>query len=272
MKEFKDATLVLRQWFAENANTGFVDMMRNLAMLRDALPALKPRPLPPCPRPCNLRQVGQSQHFSKSQRPKSLPPVGSQDRTDAKALRRCCSEPPLGRFRKAIMQTDVPAFLKDRTKPLVAKHVVPKAPPKARTHEAAEQPKPDITQKAKQKEIGNIRTPPRRVRALQEIPFSVPKHHASIDFSSSVHESDDVSKAQEYIKAISAKLDAARARKTSIPESKVQVALPTTLRVPHTSAVSRNNPGTQFDVKKRSDDFASPSGTSCSTVSEVRAA
>jgi len=236
MKEFKDAIVVMRQWFAENANTSFVDMMRNLAMLREALPALKPQPLPPCPRRCNLRRVGQTQQVSKSQRSKSTPPVSSQDGVDAKAMRRCSSEPPLGGFRKVIIQIDVPAFLKDRTKPLVAKQVVPKAPPKARSQEVVEQPMPDVIQNAKQ--FGNIRTPPRRVRALQEIPFSVPKHHASIDFCSSVHESDDVSKAQEYIKTLSAKLDATRARKNSITESKVQVALPMTLKVPHASAVS----------------------------------
>jgi len=273
MKDFKEATVAMRQWFAENADAGFVDIMRNLAMLRDALPAMKPQPLPPCPRPHNLRQVGQPLHVSKLRRAQSMPAISMQDRIECKVLRRCKSEPPRGSLRKAMTrQAAAGALLKKPSKPKGVKPTVPKVPPGTRLQEIAAQPATDASRKAHEKDIAHVRTPPRRMNALQEIPFSVPKHHASVDFCAPSDESDDVSKAQEYIKNLSAKLVAARDGKSLVAESKLQVASPVTLNVPHASVLSGNAPSIKFDITARRAHLPNPFGTSCSTSSEVRVA
>lgn len=95
-KEFADITLALRRWFAESEHTGFSDMMRCLATLREALPPPpKQAALPLQPRSSSSRQVREK--ATPGQRAQSEPRTGIDNGRSSSASavrRRCKSAPP----------------------------------------------------------------------------------------------------------------------------------------------------------------------------------
>lgn len=134
LAEFRDVSLAMCRWFAEAPDTSFVDMMRSLTTLREALPAKShaPPPYPPCPRPCRLRQVPLAALPAAAQQPsaESQHPGSQQPSPLASPCSARCQSPPVSAERSS--------------------------PPSL------------------------ARTPPRRMSALPELPFSTVKLPLSV--------------------------------------------------------------------------------------------
>jgi hypothetical protein len=124
MTEFRQVSEDMRAWFAEAPSTGFADMMRSLAILRETLPASKLQtapPYPPRPQPCFLRHVAKR----LVQRASSAPPPRSLVGGSCVSRSRCSSAPP--KTRQEALEGNAPS----QTSLMSQKMLPPASQPKA---------------------------------------------------------------------------------------------------------------------------------------------